>query len=125
GELRAILALLIQAYQAPLLAIAIYILLRHDCTQPTFERSASGVRSKLRDAHPISRICAVQIGVKRIRQLAGCRTFLSDISSNVVQLHPVSSQEDFPRAFMARGAGARQRQFLQPQPANEITKLAM
>src|SRR5437667_10929250 len=95
GELHASFALFIQTNQPALLPVTVDVLLRGHRTQPSFERTAASVGSKLRNAFSLSRAGAVTIGVNGICQLACRRAFFGNVSCNVVMLFAITPHEDF------------------------------
>ena len=71
----------------------------------------------------VARAHSVQIRKQRIGQLGGMRAVARDVQRHAVQLLTVAADEVFPRAFVAGGTGARQRQFFQTQRCAEISLL--
>src|SRR5437879_10140005 len=95
GELHASFALFIQTNQPALLPVTVDVLLREHRTQPSFERTAASVGSKLRNSFSLSSAGAVKIGVNGICQLAGRRAFFGNVRCNVIQLFAITHHEDF------------------------------
>ena len=101
AKLRTLLGLFVEADQPLRSAIAVDVLLRQHRAQPAFERSAAGVRGKLRNALSLARSGSVEIGIERVGQVAGGGIFAGDTQRSEIKLLAITREKNLPGGIVS------------------------
>src|SRR5205807_1095687 len=111
-ELQPLLRFFLQTDQAFGTAVTVDILLGQHGPKPAFQRAASGIGRKFRNALTVTSTGAVEIGVQAIGEIAGGRILTGNSERGQVELFAEAGQEDFPGGVVAAGARPGQRKFV-------------